>query len=114
MCLTILILWLTPDAQARVCPPVFGPPTAIVRATGLGRPPACMRGAQSRLMARRAAEVDAVRKLSLELGYRPRAIVSDFRYVSTIRRNDGYFEVTVEKTIPSTLSAALPARPFGP
>jgi len=82
-----------------VAPDAAGPAAgrvAIVRATGVGRPPARMAGPRGRLMARRAAEVVAVRNLATKLGHGRRATLRGFRYVSTRYRPDGSVEVTVE------------------
>lgn len=77
-------------------PPFVQP---VVRATGVGYPPMGMQGPQARLMAQRAAEVNAVRNLSNMLGGGPRAYLSGFHYVSRAKRADGSFEVTVEARV---------------
>lgn len=58
-----------------------------------------MRGAQARLMARRAAEVTAVRNLAAKIGLPPRAQLSSFRYVSFRNLAGGAVEVTVETVV---------------
>lgn len=68
----------------------------VVRATGIGRPPARMRGTRARLMARRAAEVVAVRNLAGKLGLGRSATVRGFRYLPARLLPDGRIEVTVE------------------
>ena len=68
----------------------------VVRAMGIGRPPRWMKGARAKLMARRAAEVVAVRNLARKLGYGPGARIRGFRYVATEYLVDGSIRVTVE------------------
>ena len=70
----------------------------VVRATGIGYPPPRVRNPRARLMARRAAEVSAVRNLARRLGHGDHATLHGFRYVSTRYLVDGSVEVTVEKT----------------
>ncbi len=82
-------------ASATAQPPKKSHP-GIVRATGIGKPPRRMVGAQAKLMARRAAEVRAVRNLVIKLGYGPTAFIRGFRYVSTEYLADGSVRVTVE------------------
>ena len=72
----------------------------IVRATGLGYPPPGMRAGQARLMARRAAEVTAVRNLATRLQLGPQARLPAFRYVATKNLANGSVEVTVETVAP--------------
>lgn len=79
---------------------LFSPPSdwggtaqPVVRATGVGRPPAGRSPAQARLMARRAAEVTAVRNLATRL-YTDR--VGGFRYLPARTLPNGWVEVTVE------------------
>lgn len=69
---------------------------APVRASGIGYPPRGMRGPQGNLMARRAAEVVAVRNLAARLGHGWSAHLRGFRYVSTTYRRDGSVLVVVE------------------
>lgn len=71
-------------------------PAQLIHATGVGYPPPRMQGARARLMARRAAEVVAVRNLAIKLGHRGRARIRGFRYVSSTYRADGSVEVLVE------------------
>lgn len=77
-------------------------PVRVIQATGIGHPPPWLKGARARLMARRAAEVLAVRNLSRKLGCRRRTTLSGFRYVSTDYLPNGAVRVTVEypRTIP--------------
>ena len=69
---------------------------SAVRAMGIGRPPRRMKGARAKLLARRAAEVVAVRNLARKLGYGPRARIRGFRYVAAEHLADGSVKVTVE------------------
>ncbi len=71
-------------------------PTAI----GIGHPPPHMRGAQARLMAKRAAEVRAVRNLADKLGRGPRTTIRGFRYVTTTYRADGSIRVVAKYAKP--------------
>lgn len=67
-----------------------------IRAMGLGHPPLWMGGGQARLMARRAAEVRAVRSLAMKLGSGRRTRICGFRYAATAYRSDGTVYVVVE------------------
>lgn len=86
-------------------------PMVVVRATGMGRPPPRMKEPRARLMARRAAEVVAVRNLSVKLGHGRHAIVRNFRYVSTEYRPDRSVVVTVESTRPAWRGPHCPRHP---
>jgi hypothetical protein len=68
----------------------------VIRATGVGHPTPGLPPSQAKLMARRAAEVRAVRALAAKLGYHHRATIRGFRYVSTTYRPDDTVEVVVE------------------
>lgn len=68
----------------------------ILRAAGIGRPPPRLWGARARLMARRAAEVRAVRNLARKLGHGSRATVRGFQYRGTEYLSDGSVKVVVE------------------
>lgn len=83
-------------------------PPAAIRATGIGEPPPGRPSAQSRLMARRAAEVTAVRNLAAKLHDLPvdstegtgrittATCVRGFRYGSSRLLPNGRVEVTIE------------------
>lgn len=71
----------------------------VIQATGVGRRPPQMKDPHARLMARRAAEVVAVRNLSSEMRHRGRDL-RGFRYVSYQTLSDGRIQVTVQATIP--------------
>jgi len=120
MLVALLMVSLTPIGAPshRLLPP----PAATVQTVGLGYPPPRMSGARGRLMARRAAEVVAVRNLAAKLGIGPQGRLPAFRYVSTKHLPNGSVEVTVETTVPfgrntTTLptprNGAHPRRPAG-
>jgi len=67
-----------------------------VVAVGEGRAPANVRGSQAKLMARRAAEVVALRNLARELKLPASTVVRGFRFVSVVYNTDGSAIVTVE------------------
>ena len=108
MCVSALsaLIALMP-LQAQQGQPVENPP-AVIRATGIGKPPQGRPAAQSRLMARRAAEVVAIRNLAAKVHgltvdptegtgrMTTAARIRGFRYVSTRSLPDGRVEVTVE------------------
>lgn len=71
-------------------------PASVVRAEGFGRPPMHLSGARARLMARRAAEVTAVRNLAAKLRLPPGSRIQGFRYLPPTYRPDGWVEVVVE------------------
>ena len=81
--------------------PISTPVAVTVTATGTGYPPQHMRGAQARMMAKRAAEVIAVRNLGVKLGLPPGSQIGPFRYVGTHFLPNGSVEVTVETTVRS-------------
>lgn len=70
--------------------------TTAVRATGIGHPPPNSAGSEARLMAQRAAEVDALRNLAKQLGYDDPATIRDFRFVSVDSLADDSVQVVVE------------------
>lgn len=117
--LTLFAAALCLAAQAAWADP---PQTTAVRATGIGRPPKHMTGPQARLMARRAAEVVAVRNLAAKLQGQPiptgragtahtrlDAVVRGFRYLPSRELPDGTIEVTVELAQPGTSPPQKPA-----
>jgi hypothetical protein len=86
---------------------------AVVQASGVGRPPPNMTGPQAKLMARRAAEVIAVRNLAARLQGRAAqhastgtghasvdALIRGYRYLPATVLPDGSVEVTVELPLP--------------
>lgn len=85
-----------------------------VQAVGIGYPQRHLKGARARLMARRAAEVVAVRNLARKLGYPRRAAIRGFRYVSAEYLDDGSVRVTAEYPLraycaPSTVKKPAPS-----
>ena len=76
-------------------PPLVRSPNTI-RATGIGQPPSHITGSRATMMARRAADVIAVRNLANKLGLGRRATIRGFRYVLTEYRPDGSVRVVVE------------------
>jgi len=74
-------------------------PVGTVRAEGVGRPRPGVTGPRARLLARRAAEVTAVRNLAARLGCRQACTIRGFRYVLTEDLDDGSVRVVVEKQI---------------
>jgi hypothetical protein len=98
----------------------------VIQATGIGRPPQGRSPAQARLLARRAAEVVALRNLATELAARDRtaaggrastgtfrrttyAQLRGFRYLPPKYLPDGRVEVTVEMPLVETKPKAPPA-----
>jgi len=75
---------------------VPGTPANIIVATGHGKPPKRLQGARARMMARRAAEVVAVRNLARKLNLGHPARIRGFRYTHTAYHVDGSVTVTVE------------------
>jgi hypothetical protein len=70
-----------------------------------------MHGAQARLMARRAAEVVAARKLAARLGLPGGARIPSFRYTSVRYLPGGSVEVTVEAVISAPASVPIGKKP---
>ncbi len=106
MCCLLISLFfagLNPQTAPASFALVPRPAVVVVSATGVGYPPRHMRGAQARLMARRAAEVTAVRNLAIKLGLPPHVRMGSFRYVLARNLPGGGVEVTVE-----TLANARP------
>ena len=89
------------------------PHPGVVRAMGIGKPPRRMAGARAKLMARRAAEVRAVRNLVIKLGYGRRAVIRGFRYVSTEYLVDGSVRVIVEEATKGLTATEEEARSDG-
>jgi hypothetical protein len=96
-----------------LCPLAFGQapdsqPADVIRATGIGRPPEGKSPAQARLMARRAAEVVALRNLVRKLHddevvgddgtftATTEGFVRGFNYLPPSEHPDGTVEVVVE------------------
>jgi hypothetical protein len=107
MALTAFILALAsacatdPDSQTASAPQGAG---VIVTATGVGYPPKHLRGAQAGLMARRAAEVNAMRNLAAKQGLPASARLGPFRYIAERKIGGGGVEVTVQ----SNASGSVP------
>jgi len=92
------------------------PAPAVIRATGIGKPPPGKPAAQARLMARRAAEVVALRNLAAKLHgqhvvaggdrleARTEALIRGFRYLEPRFLDDGVVEITVELPLPTLIS----------
>lgn len=87
-------LWIATPVQPAVHS--VSPPAHVVMVSGVGRAPARVAGPQAKLMARRAAEVVAVRNLAKELHLSSPATLSGFRYGSAAHHADGSVTVTVE------------------
>ncbi|MHC4064416.1 MAG: hypothetical protein ACYSUI_07935, partial [Planctomycetota bacterium] len=118
--LIVILSTLCAAAQDKAPQPQAG---QVIRATGVGYPPRHMTGARAKLMARRAAEVVAVRNLAIKLSgdaaaigrtqakhSRVNARIRGFRYLPPRYRSDGSVEVTVK--LPVTAAAAK-RRPGG-
>ena len=91
--------------------PVPRPVIVVVSASGIGYPPRNMQGVQGRLMARRAAEVTAVRNLAAKLGMPPNTRIHSFRYVSARNLPGGAVEVMVETIANGRATAPPPTIP---
>ena len=92
----VVVLLMFPGSVGQ---PGRHPPVRVIRATGVGYPPGRMSGAQARLMAKRAAEVRALRNLATKLGHGRHARVRGFRYLPARYRADGSVRVVVEKVV---------------
>lgn len=95
--LTLCVLTATITLHA--LPPTEPQPPVVlqvVAATGHGRAPAHIRNPQARLMARRAAEVVALRNLAHELKLPPTTALRGHRTVSVTDQPDGSAIVTLE------------------
>ena len=97
--ISLFITGLNPQTASASFGMVPRPAVVIVSATGVGYPPRHMRGAQARLMARRAAEVTAARNLAAKLNLPSGARMGSFRYVSARNVSGGAVEVTVETIV---------------
>ena len=106
--LATVLAWMIVVGQTPAPQPSASATEAVVRVTGIGRPPSGRSGAQARLMAQRAAEVVAVRNLAAQLsgvepnesGQQtvgcPEGLIRGFRYLPARQLPDGSVEVTVE------------------
>lgn len=99
------MVWVTLSGLSGQGPPPRS--AAVVQAVGVGYPPPRLPTAQGRLMARRAAEVAAVRNLAGKLGVGSQGRLSTFRYILTKELPNGAVEVTVESSV---LVGAMPTR----
>ena len=97
MIASVLILLATVCGPPLHWPASQSPGFTVVQAKGIGLPPPGKSGVQARLMAQRAAEVNAVRNLTRMLG--GPATRPSFRYVSRTSRPDGSVEVVVETRV---------------
>lgn len=98
--LTFLLMGAAEAALPSSLPCTASPPRfQTITATGVGYPPPGKKDPQARLLARRAAEVVAVRNLRRKAN-RLGATVRSFRYVSSTRRSNGSFQVIVQADIP--------------
>ena len=84
--MTVVTAGATPASATRSAP---------IEATGVGYPPVRSAQSQARLMARRAAEVGAVRNLYREINPARPVQRVPFRYVSSVTRPDGSVVVRV-------------------
>jgi len=92
--LSMLCLTLATTAMAGPVPASTTRQTPL-EAIGVGYPPARLAQPQARLMARRAAEVSAVRNLYREINPADPVQRVPFRYVSSVTRTDGSIVVRV-------------------
>ena len=74
-------------------------PGASIRAEGIGYPPGNMTGSRAKLMARRAAEVAAVRALHRRLVLPSGARTPPFRWISVEWKADGSVIAIVEAVV---------------
>lgn len=92
--LMTICLTLATTAMAGPNPASTTRPTPV-EAVGVGYPPSRLTGPQAGLMARRAAEVGAVRNLYREINSANPVQRVPFRYVSSVTRPDGSIVVRV-------------------
>ncbi|HMQ16859.1 MAG TPA: hypothetical protein PKC49_12885 [Phycisphaerae bacterium] len=102
------------DPQPSADPPAASE-SAFIRATGIGRPPQGKPAPQAKLMARRAAEVVALRNLAAQLegqalsasggrmSARTETLIRGFRDLAPRDLADGSVEITVELPLPTLL-----------
>ncbi|MHC5110894.1 MAG: hypothetical protein ACYTHJ_13575 [Planctomycetota bacterium] len=95
--LALICLLITGSSAmpAKAAPPVNGV-TQVIRVEGKGLPPKKYQGNRARMMARRAAEVVAVRNLARHLGLRSPARLRGFKYRQPVYHKDGSVTVSVE------------------
>ncbi|NUQ50146.1 MAG: hypothetical protein HUU27_09550, partial [Phycisphaerae bacterium] len=116
-----LLILLGPVPNQDPQPSPAQPPTqaasepAVIRATGIGRPPQGKPAPQAKLMARRAAEVVALRNLAAQLegqalsesngriSARTETLIRGFRYLAPRDLDDGSVEITVELPLPTLM-----------
>jgi len=122
VCLSSCVALWPAQPVAATTPPV------VVRASGIGRPPPGKSGAQARLLARRAAEVAALRNLLVRLQGWParkpgRAAIAPaqgslrgYRFLPPKYLPDGSVQVTVELPVfPATrIGSTTCPRGWGP
>lgn len=86
--------WIAPIAEAAALP--VQRVTPVVRAQGWGRPPAKYTGARAKLMARRAAEVVALRNLAARLDLPPGGVLRGFTWRPPTYHADGSVTIIAE------------------
>lgn len=109
--LALILGCMAPQPVSASFGPALRVTVVVVSATGVGYPPRRMRGVQARLMARRAAEVTAVRNLAARIGLSPGSHLGSFRYVSFRNLPGGAVEVTVETMVNARFPNPSPVTP---